>query len=184
MAIGTPRLDNYTRLLHRLYEPMFCLKILTGSAPLGPHLVANYEPNNPISVRRRFLKNLAYFCDFRKGGETTASIAVEEREHCFVFWLALNDGNRHASTQEDSSVGFLTGVLTRLQHLLVQSDIARAEAETEFLEYCVVYASSRITKEAKALSFAMRKSIELLRHVDGAGGKMDIFLQEDITVYL
>lgn len=93
MAVGKPRTDAYLRLLHRLHEPLTLLKMALGKHTLGPHLVNHHEPANLAATRRRFLRNLAYTCDFSKGGKSVASIGAEEREECFVLWLALNEND-------------------------------------------------------------------------------------------
>ncbi|KAJ5817145.1 hypothetical protein N7447_009378 [Penicillium robsamsonii] len=65
---GPPRFDRYQKLLARLYESLFLLKALGQTR--GEHTTQLTSPDLPMEKRRRFLQNLAYVCDFKKGGDS------------------------------------------------------------------------------------------------------------------
>lgn len=152
MGVGKPRLDAYQRILCRFYEPLILLKLLLGSGNLGPHLVVTHDPSNLEATQRRFLKNLAYICDFRKGGATTTSICVEEREDSYIFWFAVNSDAGGSKVLE-----FLRSALPKLKDLLDLQKDDKSDEDDAFLVKCIQHAGYRVKKEAKNLSAAVKK---------------------------
>lgn len=153
--VGPPRLDKYQRLLHRLYEAliMLCMK-----CPFqGPHLTSNDEPVNLTACRRRLTKNLAYTCDFDKGGSRTTSIGIEDSEKCYIFWVASN------KLDEDTPVvAFLTAILQRLQEVSQQSNPDQMwlkAQEDACIKQCIDFSSQRIKKETRLLSNSISQSL-------------------------
>ncbi|GKU15450.1 unnamed protein product [Fusarium langsethiae] len=100
VGIGKPRLDKHGKILSRLFENLALFYILRRVD--GPHAVTAHVPATLQDARRRFLKNLSYVCDYRKGGDTTTSIALEGKQKSAVFWIAAN------STPNDKVIAFLT----------------------------------------------------------------------------
>src|ERR1700761_7222066 len=89
-----PRLDQHKRQLSRFYEPLILL--FTLGSTRGEHRCDTtperlYASELSIKdLRRRFLSELAYICDYDKGGETVAAIGLQSTPQCYVFWVAAN----------------------------------------------------------------------------------------------
>lgn len=149
MASKVPRLDPYVRLLSRFYETLILLFFI-GKVQ-GPHLTINHDPSSLVATRRRFLKNLAFVCDFKKGGHSTAAIAVEEDGNCYRFWLASNEGANERVVQ------FLVSVLEQLKHILSLDLDQRERHEAEFAERCANFSTPRLKKERRLLENAARR---------------------------
>ncbi|EXF73214.1 hypothetical protein CFIO01_05574 [Colletotrichum fioriniae PJ7] len=145
-----PRMEPYTRLLFRLYEALSLLFIIRPIG--GPHVVSQLGNYTVQDVRRRFLKNLAFLCDYKKGGSTATAIAVENCYDCYVFWVASNEG------AGDKVVDFLKDVLNSLRMFCEPiNELDRATAEEVLLVRCTAFASDRLRQEARILRNSARK---------------------------
>ncbi|PHH82581.1 hypothetical protein CDD82_5506 [Ophiocordyceps australis] len=136
----TPRFDKYTRLLARFYETSLLLGQL-GKAH-GPRYQLLYASSDPGDTRRRFLQNLAFICDFKKGGISTTAVAVENTDECYKFWVASN-GVSH------KIVPFLREVLQRLGRVVQLSTDEHDAMEAELGQRCIQFAQDRLKKEAR-----------------------------------
>ncbi|KAK1638028.1 hypothetical protein BDP81DRAFT_392652 [Colletotrichum phormii] len=138
----TPRMEPYARLLFRLYEALILLNIIRPIG--GPHVVSQLGNYTTQDVRRRFLKNLAFLCDYSKGGRTATAIAVEDRSDCYVFWAASNEG------AGDKVVDFLKDVLKGLR-MFCERFNDRVTAEEALVARCTVFTAARLRQEARIL---------------------------------
>lgn len=139
-AAQRPRLDPYGRLINRFYEPLVLLLALGKSR--GQHITIAEPSGDQQQVRRRLLDNLAYLCDYDKGGPTTAAVALEEQSDCYVFWVASN-GPRI----QDTVLPFLRSVVRDLQRLTHES----SEHQEEFVQRCIAFSERRVRKEQRFL---------------------------------
>ncbi|KAF6814847.1 hypothetical protein CSOJ01_03858 [Colletotrichum sojae] len=137
----TPRMNPYFRLLARFYEALVLLALLRPV--VGPHVMSHLNSFNLKDAQRRFLKNLAFLCDYNKGGDTTTAIAVEDREDCYVFWVATNEGVKDKVTQ------FLDNILERVKSAAGLTN--ERDAIEGALAVSAQFAQSRIKKEAAIL---------------------------------
>lgn len=144
----TPRFDAYYRLISRLYEALYMLRIL--GRVRGPHRIANLDVSTARGVRRRFLKNLAFLCDYTKGGPSTAALAVEARSDCNMFWLSSNEG------PSEAVLDFLKSMIQDVKASSALSGGQRPEAENILILKCIEFARKRVTKQAKGLSSSVR----------------------------
>ncbi|KAF5634671.1 hypothetical protein F52700_5864 [Fusarium sp. NRRL 52700] len=147
MGIGPPRLDKYTRILSRLFEFLALFHILKRVN--GPHTIPR-PPTDLQGIRRRFLSNLCFFCDYQKGGKTTTSIALESLANGVVFWIASN------VSPNDRVITFLSTVLETLR-----SEPNSTEAERETLiatltARYIQFATPRLRKERGMLNRSTR----------------------------
>lgn len=145
----TPRLSPYNKLLSRLFEFLALFSILKKAA--GPHVITNHDSSTLEATRRRFLRNLCFICDFKKGGDTTTSIAVEDLPDCFMFWVAGN------VTPSPKVVDFLSNVLGRLQEAEAGDDTEKNRLAVELTEDCIQFGTPRLKKECKILCNAAQK---------------------------
>lgn len=164
--MARPRLDPYQRMLNRFYEPLLLLILLLNHKVLGPHRVVNHDPSSPVATQRRFLKNLAYLCDFYKGGESTTAIAIEERRDCYRFWFALNRDDKN-----DKVRPFITSTVSQLRILSELPEDRISVDKDNFSNNCIHHAASRVKKEARNLFSAARKCILEQIHTRGIEGK-------------
>lgn len=75
-TVGRPRFDPYHKVLSRFYEPLVLLRLLGQSR--GNHQPKPHDVNAGQAVRRDFLRNLSYICDFEKGGDTCTAIGLAD----------------------------------------------------------------------------------------------------------
>ncbi|RGP79944.1 hypothetical protein FLONG3_1888 [Fusarium longipes] len=148
VGVGKPRLDKHGKILSRLFENLALFHILKRT--YGPHEVTTHAPATLADVRRRFLKNLSYVCDYRKGGDTTTSMALEDKRKSVVFWVAGN------LTPRDKVVQFLTEILELLRNEPQQTEAEQKTLEDRLGRRCAEFAAPRLKKECKLLHRAAR----------------------------
>jgi hypothetical protein len=148
--VGPPRFDPYIRLQNRLFEPLLLLKTIGQTRER--HTSEPRGTNESEINRRSFLQALAYLCDFKKGGSSCTSIAVEDAEDQYIFWVAAND-----EICGESIASFLYKVLRLLQGI----DVARGNGDDAeplkrtLVRFCILFASERVTAEARKLRNAI-----------------------------
>ncbi|RAH65502.1 nucleic acid/nucleotide deaminase domain-containing protein [Aspergillus aculeatinus CBS 121060] len=148
VRVGPPRLNAYKRLLGRFYEPLFLLRVLGQTR--GQHTVGSPGPSSE-QARRRFLRNLAFVCDFAKGGISCTAIGLEDSETCYRFCISSN-------ASVDKIVEFAKNVLSHLERfptLAGGSDERRYK--DELTSFCLNFAISRVKKERQCLFQAIRQ---------------------------
>ncbi|KAI1798779.1 hypothetical protein F4811DRAFT_162683 [Daldinia bambusicola] len=144
-----PRMDPYSRLLHRFYEPMILSRVLGQTR--GTHTSAPQDGEGQSRRRRRLLRNLAYLCDHDKGGDETSSVALEDDDQCNVFWVASN-----TPRAGKKNVEFLKSSLAKIRRILALGEEQRGTLEVEFTRTCIKFARHRVKKEVNLLSRAIR----------------------------
>ncbi|RSL69482.1 hypothetical protein CEP54_002258 [Fusarium duplospermum] len=149
MSPLTPRTSPYSRILSRFFEFLALFSILRKAE--GPHVITNYNLSTLQATRRRFLRNLCFICDYKKGGDTTTSIAVENRPDCFMFWVAGN------VTPSSKVVDFLNGVLRYLQGAEAADPVQKERLEAKLTEDSIHFGTLRIKKECNILRNATKK---------------------------
>ncbi|KAJ5288322.1 hypothetical protein PENANT_c122G10930 [Penicillium antarcticum] len=140
--VGRPRLDPYQRLLGRFYEQLFLLNALGQTR--GNHKTSSFELDAARARRRRFLQNLCFVCDFRKGGSTCTAIGLEELDTRYNFFVASNN-------EIDKIAAFLQNVLNVLRAVAHQAGTNDACTESEFFQLCIGFAAERIKEEGNCL---------------------------------
>lgn len=145
----TPRFDRFERLIYRFYEAVYLLSLLGNTR--GPHVATVFDPSSFIAVRRRFLKNLAFLCDNLKGGDSTASIAVQDRHDCFVFWISSNGG------PSDRVLVFLRSVLEDIKAFVRSTQDAGRDVENDLVRKCVLFSQKRMRSQAHSLVNCARR---------------------------
>ncbi|OJK01294.1 hypothetical protein ASPACDRAFT_1879878 [Aspergillus aculeatus ATCC 16872] len=150
VRVGPPRLNAYKRLLGRFYEPLFLLRVLGQTR--GQHTVGSSDPSlEQETRRRRFLRNLAFVCDFTKGGISCTAIGLEDSETCYRFWISSN-------ASVDKIVEFAKNALSRLKRFTtITGDIDGGQYKAEFTGFCLDFAISRVKKERQCLFQAINQ---------------------------
>lgn len=161
-----PRLDKYDALLRRLFEILILSDIVKKVHE--SHSIASHDYSSITGVRRRFLKNLAFICDYDKGGPSTSTVAVEERVDCCVVWISSNEG------AGPSVVSFLESVLSHLRNISSSSEETKLEQEAALAKKCSSFASKRIWKEWKFLTRLAKKCLGFLDGNSDTGMSLNI----------
>ncbi|KAE8371068.1 hypothetical protein BDV26DRAFT_149488 [Aspergillus bertholletiae] len=151
--VGPPRLDPYYRLLHRFYEALFLLRVLGQTRG---HHTSIHDPNqdHEQKLRRRFLQNLSYICDFKKGGSTCTAIGLEESSTCYKFWVASNTVKGSAMAEV---VRFLKCILQALQEANHRPLPEFKSEEATIVRLCIDFSAARIKEERKCVFRALEQ---------------------------
>ena len=153
-SVKTPRLDPYMRLLSRFYECLVLLKVL---GPTRGEIMSLPVTHDERGIMRRFLKHLAYMCDFRKGGTTCTAISLEETEDKYLFWVASNEKSVKAEN-------FLKNCLSGLSNML-QDTRGSGEMKSAFSVYdCIAFASPRIREEIRCMVQSVNETLKFLEN--------------------
>lgn len=164
MSPKTPRFDRYQKLFYRLYEAILLLHNLNKTQ--GPHLLRNHDASDIVGIRRRFLNNLAFICDHKKGGGTITAVAIEETSECFKFWIAMN----HEPSQDTDVVFLVRAVLTLLKKAAKLPQGETDKQEATILRLIIKHASQKLQQKVQFLSTSAKKCIFLLRDSAGSTG--------------
>jgi hypothetical protein len=143
-----------TKLLRRFYEPLVLLHVLD---PNGEERILHaLEHTDTVNMqlcelRRTFLNQLAYVCDYITGGDTVTAIALEAQPSGVIFWVTSNTEVSPATRL------FLHGILTTLQSLgFSQTDDSTVTAEAEIAQRCIEFNIRRV----KTYQTFMRRSLD------------------------
>ena len=153
--VGRPRFDPYHKVLSRFYEPLVLLQLLGKSR--GNHQPKPHDLNAGQALRRDFLRNLSYICDFEKGGDTCTAIGLADLGACYRLYVASNKGQAKIAE-------FLTAVLGLLHDLYKLRGPEQAQKEAEFVNFCVDFAEKRVRKEKNCLFRAVDACSRKLSH--------------------
>lgn len=154
MGNGAPRMDPYLRLIARFFEVLLLLSVLKRVQ--GPHLTVNHDASSLSSTRRRFLQNLSFLCDYKKGGDSTSAVAIEDTPEFYRFLITSNEGPK------DSVVSFLGHVLDSITSIIRDASELRDEALEELTRYCCSFSEQRMKKEVKLLARTTKKCLDYL----------------------
>lgn len=161
---GRPRFDSVQRLLYRFYEPLLLLHTL--SPTMGEHLPYHTDDDahflSTQRLRRRFLDDLAYFCDYDKGGDTVTAIAIEDRPQGPIFWLASN-------TKTGAKVkDFLEEVLNRLKQSSSLEANGPEGLSTALTHRAIDFGRQRIKKYCSLLGPFLSRAFKALNRQESA----------------
>jgi hypothetical protein len=135
-----PRLYKEDRLLMRFYEPLVLLHTLdrNGAQRISRHAVdvADAPHMELCELRRAFLDQLAYVCDYTKGGDTVTAIALEAQPSGVIFWITAN------SEVSRRTMSFLEQLLKTLQ-LSYRAGSDRNHIETQIAQMCIEFGYQR-----------------------------------------
>lgn len=159
-SLKKPRLDPRERQLSRFYEPLVLLYTLGSTR--GEHTAAALSPDENIcelplkELRRRFLNELAYVCDYNKGGDTVTAIGLESTPQRYVFWVGAN------TSPQKRIVPFLEALLAKLRGVSsAATSKVQEEADNIAIE-CIKFGTLRINKYRQLLKPLLKKCHENL----------------------
>ncbi|TLD03691.1 uncharacterized protein PgNI_11571 [Pyricularia grisea] len=153
-----PGKNDQVKLLRRFYEPINLLFALGKTR--GERTITSENDGTDEFKRRQFLNDLAYICDFTKGGATTTAIAVEDCAEQYIFWFALNA----TGVVADRAERFLGTSLSTIQQSLGDETAAAKEQSTQRLTADSMQAAkSRVTTELRFLQQHINRCIPKLQ---------------------
>lgn len=164
-----PRFNPHHRQLSRFYEPLVLLHTLGSTR--GEHTCVELSTQEDVSqiplkeLRRIFLSELAYTCDYDKGGETVTAIGLESTPQNYVFWVASN------SCPRKKIVPFLESLLTNLREISTTATLVIAEKAKDIAAHCISFATPRIKKYKSHLRPLLQKCNAYLAGTEREDGK-------------
>lgn len=153
-----PWFHSQERLLSRFHEPLVLL--YTPGRTRGGHTNVAMPPREDLAnlplkdIRRMFLNELTYMCDYDKGGETVSALALQDTPQKHIFWVASNTGSKM------KVVEFLNSLFTKVLHMEAAPNIPQLVAEVA--SQCISFATPRIKKYRSHLKPLLRRCISHL----------------------
>lgn len=140
------------KLQRRFYESLVMAWVLGKNR--GDRILDGDEHHNDLEpfelskhkARRSFIRNLAYLCDYEKGGDRTTAIAIQQTPQELVYWLA---SNKSPSVGGDRTKDFLAYILGKLKFLR-EEDLPSVEGK--LFQEAVAFSRSRIQEYCTMLS--------------------------------
>jgi hypothetical protein len=159
---GKPRTDPTNRLLHRFYEPLVLLRVLDPTRGMqNSHLSQDSKPDTLQDLRRKFLDQLSWTCDYKSGGDTVTAIAAEANPEGTIFWLAAN-------TDPTKKVRpHLELILKQLEQSFNASEQETEELELSLTARCIEFSKDRVKYYSRKLCFFIGECVKLLANQPG-----------------
>ncbi|GAB7351725.1 hypothetical protein MBLNU459_g2312t1 [Dothideomycetes sp. NU459] len=133
--------DAQTKILCRFYEPLVLLYTLGQARGRKPRALSS-DNDAVTELRRRFLNDLAYICDYDKGGDTVTAIALQDTPSAYIFWIVAN------TDVKKRTLAFVKSLLDRLKNVSEHNK----DSLREFIAAkCIRFARLRIKKYLKLL---------------------------------
>jgi hypothetical protein len=158
-----------SKLMKRFYEPLILQHVLGSTR--GPHIACEPLASEDMSelgdckLRRSFVDQLAYICNFKKGGATVTAVALEQRPAGVVFWVAAND------ILPDKVVPFLSDVLRDLASLDGATADHKRATETRIFASAVTFGKARMETYRKFMQEPLNRCVQALDEFDGKQDK-------------
>ncbi|RYO03997.1 hypothetical protein AA0121_g12909 [Alternaria tenuissima] len=153
-----PRTNSQERLLSRFFEPLVLLYTLGPTRRDHVHFATPSQESIArlplLDLRRIFLSELAYMCDYDKGGETVTAIGLQSTPQKHIFWIASNAGPK------TKMIEFLRLLLTQVVDASTSLDTADHAARLAL--QCIAFAIPRIRKYRSHLEPLLQKSVSYL----------------------
>lgn len=146
--------NAWKQSLPRLYEPLVLLHVLDTIQ--GEHIARSKDdlsyPDriSKDELRRRFLDELSYVCDYKKGGDTMTAIFVSSTP--LTYYIATNKNSFH----DGRVLRFLRDIL----QLLAGATKEGAASERRILKKCTSFSKDRILVYQQFLRTFLEKCLE------------------------
>lgn len=153
----------------RFFQSLVFLSLLCkfpgDRIPANDHLLGSDESSRTTHACRNFLYHLCIVCDFRKGGDSVVSIALEDTGNGTCFWVASNKGSLGTSQKDDSIhtkiIDFLSCTLSMMQESLRRDNrpAARRELEESMFRFFANFAHQRLQASWVLLQKAIKEEL-------------------------
>ncbi|KAH6674710.1 hypothetical protein B0J14DRAFT_430253, partial [Halenospora varia] len=162
------------KLQRRFYESLVMAWVLGKNR--GDRILDGDEHHNDLEpfelskhkTRRSFIRNLAYLCDYGKGGDRTTAIAIQQTPQELVYWLA---SNKSPSVGGDRTKDILAYILGKLKFLREEDS---SSVEGKLFEEAVAFSRSRIQEYCTMLS----KELDFVLTDENANASLTLWLQK------
>ncbi|KIW36439.1 uncharacterized protein PV06_11328 [Exophiala oligosperma] len=145
-------LDVNGKLLRRFYEPLTLLRVIDPTrGAQRPDLTLDRGLDEQSKLWRNFLDQLAFLCDFEKGGDTVTAVAVQRTVEYPIFSLASNSKSRN------KAAAHLRWILTSLGQIHTTEKTA-PQVEDEITNRCIEFSHRRIKVYSAWLVRAIRNA--------------------------
>lgn len=168
--VQTPRFSDEHRLQSRFYEPLVILHILDRN---GQQHISRcpsedlFAPQVQLrELRRTFLGQLAYVCDYLKGGDTVTAMALEAQPSGVTFWVASN------IELSAGAISFLRGILHTLQGLALSRPEQRTTIEDNIGRRCIGFNLKRVKTYQTLMQKPLQHCLASLRSSEESEGMM------------
>lgn len=159
------------KLHRRFYEAIAMLHVLGSNR--GERIEEEEEENfdsedessgpGTCRLRRSFIENLAYLCDYETGGDSTTAIALQHTHQGIVYWVASNSRPACGPDTKDKTERFLQDILQDLEVLEGCTQEVREQIEAKLFEKCVAFSATRIATYIKSLKSTINSVLGLLK---------------------
>ncbi len=126
-----------------------------------------HTPKLDKSPSRQFRDDLAFLCEYNKGGKSCTAVGVEDRPDCLVYWVAANE------CPERKIVPFLTSLLGKLKSMMRLSDDQKDNAAKQLTAECIEYAEAKLKNHRSILR---KEILKCISHLADHGSASDLEL--------
>jgi hypothetical protein len=148
------------KLWNRFYEPLVLLAAYGKSQ--GNHVKSDEETseeyisgNDDKTLKKRFLDELAYVCDYSPSGDTVAAIAIEDRPQ-LIYWVAAN------RSQGPKVKPFLSHVLLLLGQVYNASEDQIVSLKQQLSNYTMSFSDQKLQRYRHMLKEAVKNCLPIL----------------------
>ncbi|EDN05919.1 predicted protein [Histoplasma mississippiense (nom. inval.)] len=160
------------RLLRRFYEPLVLLHTLGSTRGVHTNRLPVSPSDNSLvkDCRRSFLNELAYVCDYEKGGDTVTAIGLESTPQGCTFWVASN------TSPTAKIIPFLKLLLQTLERIANSTAPGQGDKE-DIAKLCISFGSRRIKKYRSLFSRELAGCRKFIAANKEALGGLELWLQ-------
>jgi hypothetical protein len=153
--VGKPRLNGAERLLHRFYEPLVLLSILQPArGERAFNTDPTYNKTDPGRLWHKFLNQISWLCDYKRGGRTVSSVAVQATAPGPTYWLAAN------SNPVPKALPHLEWLLRELANLQALLPDQLQMVEDEIVTRCISFSAAKVKFYGRQLDKSIKCVIE------------------------
>jgi hypothetical protein len=150
--------DSSRRHLIRFHEALVLLQTLRGSRYEQEGAESHIEEDIlslPLkALRRRFLTDVAYICDYDSEGKTATAIGLESTRYESVFWVASS------SSPEKMIIAFAKSLLAKISHNLTSKESSSSTATRDVFEICIEFAKPQIEACRRFLLTLLKRGLD------------------------
>jgi hypothetical protein len=161
--------DPSRRHLIRFHEALVLLYTLGGAKAeqrdTESHIEEDIQSLPLKALRRKFLTDVAYICDYKGDGRTTTAIALEVTPRGSIFWVASS------SSPEKMIISFMRSLLAKIAENSGQQKLSSSIAAADVFEFCFEFANPHIETCRSALLASLETCLEELDEAIGNEGK-------------
>jgi hypothetical protein len=129
--------------------------------------IGKVASNSPLTaLRRRFLTDVAYICDYVGEGKTAVAIGLEVTHQESIFWVAST------SSPEKMIVPFMKSLLAKISKTRGRKELSSSTTARDVFTMCIEFASPHIESCRSALLASIEACLEGLKRTVCNEGKL------------